>query len=492
MPEIQYKSFDTYLESRKPDDFAPVYLIFGDEFLFKTVLDKLLKALLPDENRNMCCEFLEGDLDNTPEAIERVNTFNLLGTRKVVVLGNSHIFHDAGNHAGLVGKAKAAAAENDLKKASRFFLEVLGLSRLTLDDLEGAARMKLLDSAGMDADDADWIEPVIAHCRENNLSPSSGSSHAGRLQSAVEKGFPRNNHLVITTDHVDKRRSLYTALKEKGVCIDCSVPKGERKADKEAQSAILSDQLALLLKNSGKSIEPKAASAVFEMIGFDLNALKGSVEKLISFAGERKRITLEDVNRLLSRSKIDPIFELTNAVSDRKCETALFYAHNLMANEIHPLQILAALTNQLRKLFSCRALLDQMGNRGFHRKMSFPEFTRNIMPIIEDHDKGFLSVLEKWEQLLNPPDDGMAGKSKKKKQAKSKIASDLVIAKNTANAYPVYQMMIKADHFSMADLTSAMTAVYEADRLMKSTAINPKLILDKTIISICNNGGSHE
>ena len=71
----------------------------------------------------------------------------------------------------------------------------------------------------------------------------------------IEKEFPKDNHLIILTDIVDKRRSLFKVIREVGTIIDCSVPKGERRADKTAQESVLFDRMKKILEQHEKTID---------------------------------------------------------------------------------------------------------------------------------------------------------------------------------------------------------------------------------------------
>ena len=64
-------------------------------------------------------------------------------------------------------------------------------------------------------------------------------------------------------------------------------------------------------------MSPPAFTRLYEMTGFDLRTFSNNLEKLVLFAGERQEITEDDVAAVLERSKQDPIYVLTGAVSDR-------------------------------------------------------------------------------------------------------------------------------------------------------------------------------
>jgi DNA polymerase-3 subunit delta len=101
------------------------------------------------------------------------------------------------------------------------------------------------------------------------------------------------------------------------------------------------------------------------------------------------------------------------------------------------------------------------------------------MPAVAQYDREQLARLEGWDRALAEPSaDG-------KKKKKVKVATDLVLAKNPANAYPVYQLLKKSDRFSRSDLLAALDAVNEADLKLKSSPLQPRLILERVVMQMC-------
>ena len=229
------------------------------------------------------------------------------------------------------------------------------------------------------------------------------------------------------------------------------------------------------------------------MTGFDLRTFSSNLEKLIDYVGERENITVEDVAAILKRTKKDPIFDLTNAVADTDIQGALFFLGSLLAAEFHPLQILAALTNQIRKLLLVKDFVQSSHGAGWHAGCPYNQFRDSVMPAIVDYDKELLQQIEDWDQMVSADLDlkdldskeleSKGGKSVKK--SKKKAMTDLLITKNPKNAYPVYQVLRKSERFSKTNLCEALEALSETDLLLKSSRQDPKLILEKLIMRIC-------
>ena len=485
MPEINHKLLKKYLNELSTDPaerFSPVYLIFGEELLVKTAYDDLLEMLLPAAKRTANYDPMEETVENIYDVIERVNTFSLLSGPKVVAMRESRIFYTKQDKSRLLENSKKAFDDENIKKSAKYFLSLMANLNLSFEDVEKPNRDKALKlDAGLMAGD-EWLDEIIGYCKQNELVIPEPADESLALQKAIEKGFPRNNHLLITTDMVDKRRSLYKAIKDQGVVIDCAVPRGDRRADKMAQEDVLREKLTEILKPSHKEMDKGTYMALVEMTGFDLRTFCGSLEKLINYVGERNTITVADVEAVLKRTKKDPIYELTNAIADRNPEKALFFLGSLLASEFHPLQVLAAIVNQIRKLLLAKDFVQSLHAKSWQAGVSYNLFQQSLMPSVVAYDQSLLEIQQSREDSMSSAGDGDQVKGKKKK----KIKTDLLLARNPKNAYPVYQLLKKSERFSKTELMAAVAYLNETDAQLKISAQNPKLILERLIFRICN------
>ena len=295
MPEISYKKLDDYLGGLKTsttEEFAPVYLIFGEEMLVKSASEALIDFLIPAASRSINYEPLDGTTDTVHDVIERVNTFSLLPDIKVVAVRDSRIFYARQDKNRLMQNAKNAHENNDLKKAATYLLQAMGLLNLGFDDISPTHRSTAL---GLDSDlvinDA-WLDDIIEYCREQHLKIPQPQDDCNVLHAAIKKGFPKNNHLIIATEFVDKRRGLFKAINQTGMIINCAVPKGARRADKLAQEDVLIETMSSVLDEARKKMNKAAFQAMYAMTGFDLRTFSANLEKLINYVGDREHITI--------------------------------------------------------------------------------------------------------------------------------------------------------------------------------------------------------
>lgn len=488
MPEIKYDKLKEYLfkAANDPDNnsLAPVYLLYGEELLYKTAYRHLLDALLPAEERDLHYEPVAGDQENIPDTIEKLNTYSLLPGKRVIAVTDSKIFYSQTDTRPILEKAKAAYERDDDAMAAKHTLDLLGLLNLAydeivLDDLAGSLSLETDEM-----NDISWLARLIEHCRDNRLPIPDRRDKADLLKQAIEKGFPRDNHLLITTDVVDRRRSLFKTIEKAGVIVDCAVPKGDRRADRSAQDAVLSRQMNEILDKSKKKITGDAYRSLIEMTGFDLRTFSNNLEKLISYSGERQTITVDDVERVLRRTKKDPVYELTNALADRNLESALFFLKSLLDDNIHPLQILAAMTNQIRKLIIVKDFILSEHGKVWQHGLSFDRFKARVMPAVQVYDRTIADLFEDWH--LNASDE----KARKVERRKN-IKSDLMLVKNPKNPYPVYLALQKSELYDEDELLDAVYHLNDADILLKSSPQEPRMVLERVVLNICRKNNDH-
>ena len=483
MAEISYQNLKPYLKDRDLTDsegVGAVYLIHGEDLFVRTAFEEILQRLLPSARNSLNYDPVDGAAAEIGDVVARMNTYSLLSGPKVVALRDAHLFHTKEDAGRLLDQARKAHAENDLPRAARHFLAAMAQLNLALEDMKPGSRPASLPGRSEPGEDETWVDRILEHCAAGRLAVPASSASAGILEKAIEAGFPPRHHLIITTDIIDRRRSLFSRIRENGLVVDCSVPRGDRKADKEAQEAVLFEHMQTLLALRNKMLSRAAFLALCETTGFDPGVFSNNLEMLVDYVGERDEITVEDVAAVLTRTKKDPLYELTNAVADRNWEKSFFFLKSLLAGDIHGLQALAAIINQVRKLVVAKDFVESPIGRVWHSGCSYPEFQRNVMPAVVQHDRELLTRIEGWESsLTDEPPEG-------KKSKRSRVTSDLMLAKNPANAFPVYQLLKKSDRFARSDLLGALEALNEADLKLKFSTLPARLVLERVVLQICS------
>jgi DNA polymerase-3 subunit delta len=482
MPEITYQELSAHiaeLKAHAKKASAAVYLIHGEAAFVRMAFDDILRCILPDGRDSLTYEPIDGASADLADVVASLNTYSLVGGAKVVALRDARLFHTREDAGTLLDGARKALSEGDLPAAARRFISALAQLSLSPEELIHSKSSDWLPPGYDPGEDDGWIGRILEHCTAGRLTVPASADAAGLLEKAIENGFPKEHRLIITTDITDRRRSLFKLIAARGLVVDCSVPKGDRKADKEAQEAALSAHMKTLLTSHGKTMGRAAFLSLCEMTGFEPGTFLNNLQILIHHAGARKEITTEDVEAVLTRTKKDPLYELTNAITDRQAEKALFFLGSLLEGEIHGLQALAAIANQVRKLLMAKDFTSSSAGAVWHPSCDYPRFQKAVMPAVADFDRKLQKRLEEWELVLKDP----ASQAKKKK--KVTVSTDLLLAKNPANAYPVYQLLKKSDRFSRSELVRALESLNEADMKLKSSPLDPRLVLERVIMQIC-------
>jgi DNA polymerase III subunit delta len=113
-----------------------------------------------------------------------------------------------------------------------------------------------------------------------------------------------------------------------------------------------------IAKNNGGSINPDAIRLLLDLSGKDLWALTNEVDKLLSFSGNRN-ITVEDVKQLTSYSKETSIFDLVDAIFERRTRDAQRLLSYMVREGATSPNIMSMITRQLRFI----VVVKQMGSK---------------------------------------------------------------------------------------------------------------------------------
>lgn len=491
MPEIAYKEFESHLGAlgESPGEETPqAYLFHGEELLYKKAYQSFLEKMLPSDARTVNCEPVDGSPENIRDAVNRANTYSMLAGRKIVVVQESRIFYGKKEQEKFLEKAKEALDKDQKKRAANFLLDLLGQMKMTPEDIREEGDIKALLPEGEEVSEYGWVVELASYSRENGLSVPSGDRPDQFLENAVEKGFPKGNYLALTTDVVDRRKTLFKTIREKGVVVDCSVPKGNRRADRIVQEEVLKGRAASILGESRKKLMPQAFSRLYDLTGFDLRTFSNNLEKLVLYVADRPVITEDDVSALLKRSKQDPIYELTGAVSDRNPKAALALLDSILQSGFHILQVFTAIVNQFRKLLRAKEFQKSQQGSAWQKGMPYNAFTARVLPAMSQYDAELVSLLEAWDEMLcEAPEEADSGKRKgrKKRPKKVKVPGDLMTAPNPKNPYPIYLSLKKADKFRLEELKGIFTVLADTDIRLKRSARDPRILLEEVILKIC-------
>jgi DNA polymerase-3 subunit delta len=478
MTEIPHTQFADQLQ--KPEALAQyaTFLVHGEPVLVEQCAGPLIDVLLKGATRQIHCEVVDGMPENIPDALERINTYALSAGPKIIWFKDAKLFDATGSQQRVIDHIQEALESDQIDRAAKGFAQMCAKLGLTVSaDLHHAlpAELKALQSAVGD----EAIARLIDHCQAMGGSGAT-ADYVQVLEQAIQKGFPSQHALVITAGmKIPKNRKFYKTLQAHGLIIDCSVPTGERRADKMAQEAVLRQIMETALRKAGKRMSPALFVQLSQSTGFDPATFRDNLEKLVAYTGQRSEIGSADLENVVRRTKVDPIFELTNAVAERHLLNALFYLQALLKAEWHPLQILTALANQIRKLMIAKIFTQSPHGRSWHGGISYAHFQAEVLPALQSYDAHVSEQVNGWKAAAGQPSET------KGKQAGKKDASDLALASNPANPYPIYQTLLKSENYAREELVRALAYLSEADLRLKSTGPDAAALMKTVVMAIC-------
>jgi DNA polymerase-3 subunit delta len=151
--------------------------------------------------------------------------------------------------------------------------------------------------------------------------------------------------LVLEAAHLDQRMKLSKLLVEKALVVQVGL--GDDPAQRNSAAVALARALA---KEQGIEFEPGAAEDLAECVAADLQRLKTEIEKLSTYAGDRKRIRREDVSLMVISERVATVWEMADMIATRQTRLALDFLDRLLRDGEEPLQMLGAMAWMYRKL----------------------------------------------------------------------------------------------------------------------------------------------
>ena len=242
------------IAARTPD---PLYLIVGDDEAEMSRLTSDISALVEDELRAFNLERLyANEKAVTPSTIvEAARTMPMLGDRRVVI--------------------------------------VLRAERLLKPKRKGKG---LEETAGGEEEEAPGDLDV--------------------LEEYVKRPEPYTTLVLVAAD-VDRQRKIYKALQKSATIVEFWGLRASRDARVDLRDAArTAEQLVRkAVGDAGQQIDPAAAKLIAQRAGTDIARLRGDVDRLLLYAAGKPKISLQDVQEVVSGETSQDDWAVTNAIS---------------------------------------------------------------------------------------------------------------------------------------------------------------------------------
>ena len=181
---------------------------------------------------------------------------------------------------------------------------------------------------------------------------NSGLMARGGEELAAYLGNPAQTaYFVFVEQSVDKRNRLYKAATARGRAI-------EFKAQDEA---VLKRWILGFLKKENKNITERDLNFFLDKTGSGMDNIRGELEKLFCYCMGRDVITAQDIEAVCTRQVSSQIFDMIDAVAQKKQKTALDLYYDLLTLKEPPMRILFLITRQFNLLLQVK----ELKNKGY-------------------------------------------------------------------------------------------------------------------------------
>lgn len=161
--------------------------------------------------------------------------------------------------------------------------------------------------------------------------------------------IPSETCMVFVEDEVDKRGKLYKAVKSSGRVVEMG-----RQNEKALMNWVLT-----ALRREKKNITSATMELFLTRTGNDMENISKELEKLLCYTMGRDVITAEDVKAICTEQTENKIFEMINAIAEKRQKKALDLYYDLLALKEPPMRILYLITRQFNLLMQVKDLQNQ-------------------------------------------------------------------------------------------------------------------------------------
>lgn len=437
--KIDLKSLLTELKhGRGPQ----LLLLFGDDVPVQETAKTILDLLVPQEQRGFNFERFDGRTASWEQIEASLMTPPFLPGKKLLWVENAPYFFSKEQKGELGEKILDLWRDGKRDEAVKWVGELLVLEGWTQEQwerLDASASRSFANLFDGDSDEQDGIDALLAYCKSRDLDLTKRRRSEGqRLVDLLDRGLPEWSFLLLTAVQVDRRTRLYKRFEETGAALYLGLDRD--RTGKVSRESLL-EFIAPRLRQAGKNLEPRARELFLDRAGDDLRALQQELDKLLLYVGDRPSIRGEDVEAIISDQGEGWIFDLTRALAERDAAAALGQLARLLSQGDHPLRILGTVTTEIRRLLAARQMLDTDLAKLWKRGMTYTQFQQN--------------VLRDGAPIL------------------------------TRNPYGDYMCFQRAERFSLDQLRNCMEGLFDVDFRLKSSGIQPRLVLEKLILDIC-------
>ncbi|MCH5253611.1 MAG: DNA polymerase III subunit delta [Lachnospiraceae bacterium] len=188
--------------------------------------------------------------------------------------------------------------------------------------------------------------PFLADRRVIVMENSGLFKHGGEQLAEYLKEPSETAFFVLAEREIDKRSKLFKAITAKGRAVEF----------KTQDESTLKRWILGILKKENKKIAERDLELFLEKTGTDMENISKELEKLICYCMDKEVIAGEDIEAVCTRQVNNQIFEMMNAIAEKRQKEAMKLYYDLLTLKEPPMRILFLLARQFNLLLQVKEL----------------------------------------------------------------------------------------------------------------------------------------
>lgn len=153
-------------------------------------------------------------------------------------------------------------------------------------------------------------------------------------------------YFVFVEKEIDKRSKLFKTVSSKGTAVEFPVQ----------NEVTLKKWVLGMIRKEGKQITERALNYFLEKTGTDMENIRKELEKLMCYCMDKEAVSEQDIEDICTQRVSNHIFDMVNAIADRKQKRALDLYYDLLALKEPAMRILFLIARQFNMLLQVKEL----------------------------------------------------------------------------------------------------------------------------------------
>jgi len=163
------------------------------------------------------------------------------------------------------------------------------------------------------------------------------------------QNVPSHVCVIFWEKEIDKRLKIVDVIKKQRLIVEFPY---------QNQNELVRWVMKVVQSNN-KEIDTQTASFLIEVCEPGMNDILNELNKVLLFLGERTKVTVEDIEKLCTKSIKSRVFDLIDAISERNVDTALKLLNDMIILKEPFPKILFLIAKQLRQILGMKLLNEE-------------------------------------------------------------------------------------------------------------------------------------